>query len=918
MFKDLPKILRRVFPEKEIKEVIEKEKLDEKEEKPEKELEKEISHYLSELNEKQREAVLSEAKRILVLAGAGAGKTKTIIQKILYLLSEKHINPGNILAITFTRNAANEMMDRLILAADENYKNVIFSKTLSKKERNFERTKYLKKYAWLNALTVRTFHSVCLAFLKKYGAKEFDNKFKILMDNSYDLEVNLKAIAPETPNQILYKIILKKCEDVNFLLKLKRYILDHYVDSHSKMHELGKINYKAPYTTLNRDKVRSKSERDIADWLYRHRIKYEYEPIIAPVDFEFKPDFFIPEANLYLEHVSNLSHPLKDKEKQMRLAGKTYVKINEELTQDSSLFNQELERIIVPLIDRDLEKITALNFTEEFRGYEGYLNKFIFEIIGAIGKIKIEDVNLDEIYKKAKKDPHKRIRNFYELFEKLFEGYNNYCINNSYLDFNDLISRTVSLLKKDEKIRKIFQKKFKFILVDEFQDVNTLQVNFLKLLLDKENQLFCVGDDWQSIYGWRGSNVKYIIDFNKFFKNGEMIKLNVNYRCNNTIVCASNEVIKKNKHKIDKKIKAFNSEGKKIYLYNSQNESEDGVETVLEKVKQFLNNGHSKEDILVLTRTRKANSFQHYYDELGKLGIKITTIHSAKGLEAKIVFILGLTGRKYGDLGGFPLVFGADRIMQIIKPVDYELLMEEERRLFYVALTRAKEELFLISEIGNESEFISDIPGEFIDRKNFLMLNVPKQTQKQCFNCKKGLEIEFICCPYCGEGSKENKPLLIKSDYMEKTIEEHPSAYSPWTPKEEKRLKDFFDQGVSINNISKILNRNVGGIRARLKKLGGVKLDNEKTSFNKSLKDKEEIILTPEGEKLFENLRKVRSEFAKIEGYSPYVISHDSTLKQMAGEKPRNKKEILSIKGFGEKKFEKYGKRFLEVIDEFN
>jgi len=96
------------------------------------------SPVIAELNEKQRRAVLDENKRVLVLAGAGSGKTKTLIQKVMYLIAEKQVSPKHILAITFTRNAANEMMDRLILMADSDgkYKQIISNKKLTRKEKN--------------------------------------------------------------------------------------------------------------------------------------------------------------------------------------------------------------------------------------------------------------------------------------------------------------------------------------------------------------------------------------------------------------------------------------------------------------------------------------------------------------------------------------------------------------------------------------------------------------------------------------------------------------------------------------------------------------------------------------------------------------------------------------------------------------
>lgn len=143
---------------------------------------------LSALNDRQREAVISDQKRLLVLAGAGSGKTKTLLQKLVYLIEEKSISPSSILAITFTKNAANEMIDRLIMTADQSG---VFHKTISDKKvsasaKDQERRNYAKRFKWIENLTLRTFHSFCYMVLRNYGVNEFDNKFRIIGDEKRD------------------------------------------------------------------------------------------------------------------------------------------------------------------------------------------------------------------------------------------------------------------------------------------------------------------------------------------------------------------------------------------------------------------------------------------------------------------------------------------------------------------------------------------------------------------------------------------------------------------------------------------------------------------------------------------------------------------------------------------------------------
>jgi len=707
-----------------------------------------IQTDLSALNESQKAAVLTEDKRVLVLAGAGSGKTKTLLQKLVYLINDKGVRPSNVLAITFTRNAANEMIDRLIISVDEtgDYERIIQNKRISAKDKEYYRYTYSKKYGWINNVTVRTFHGMCYYILRNYGAEEFDNKFKVISDKKPADDQLDKNIAPETDFEIMHKMLIEACDDPQYLLQLKRYILDFFVDKIHFSRRAARVGFGDGryYTTLKGECVRSKSERDIADWFYRHNIKYYYEPKLRIKDFNFRPDFYIPQANMYLEHVSDKSYYMKNKEEQFEIAGKLCVYTYEAMTEDSNLFNRALDRIIKGRLSDHCSPEVALSFEEEFRSYHEDVKDFVKQVLRVVDMVKVENLSFDDIFAEAQKDQHERIRGFYELAYPLFSKYSHYCINRSYLDFNDMIIRTLALFKNQPEIRQNFQKKYKYVLVDEFQDVNKLQVEFINQLLLPESRLFCVGDDWQSIYGFRGSEVDYIINFDRYFDDAKIIKLRLNYRSTENIVCASNEVIRHNKYKVDKEIRASKKSKSKIHVYAANN-VDDGVRFFVEEVKRLLSEGYSHEDILVLYRRSKM--FKPYYRQIknNRLGIKGKTIHASKGLEARAVFIIGLTEGR----GGFPDIWLDDRIFQVVRKAKHDLLLEEERRLFYVALTRAKDELYLITEKGNESSFLGEIPEKyFISFKRGSKPLVDRIVL--CDNCKKQIEEHYSFCPNCG------------------------------------------------------------------------------------------------------------------------------------------------------------------------
>jgi superfamily I DNA/RNA helicase len=426
---------------------------------------------ISSLNEKQQEAVVSRDKRLLVLAGAGSGKTMTLLQKIVYLIENKNVKSKNILAVTFTKNAANEMLDRLITSSDLNriYAQKLSDKTMIGKDKNRLRLEYQSKYQWIKALTVRTFHSLCFKILREYGVNEFDNKFKILGEDKWNENDEFAEYkAKETVFEVFHKILIQQCDDENFLIYLKRYIIDYFVD---KIHiNTDKYRfYDKLYTTLDGTKVRSKSEQFIADWFFRNNIRYVYEGKrqVSEKGFTFQPDFYLPEANLYIEHLSEKSYTIKDKQLAYKKAGFAVEYTYENDTHDSALFSHILENILKNRLSENYQP-RKLTYQEAFNGFHNHISEFIKMINRVTDMIKVENIDLQEVKIKAQADPHERIRNFYVLAIPIIQKFNAYCIDKSYLDFNDLLIRSISLLRNCSDIKKMLENRFKYILVDEF------------------------------------------------------------------------------------------------------------------------------------------------------------------------------------------------------------------------------------------------------------------------------------------------------------------------------------------------------------------------------------------------------------------------------------------------------------------
>ena len=708
------------------------------------------SPLLATLNPEQQKAATSEAKRLLVLAGAGSGKTKTLIQRLIYLTEQKGIQASSVLAITFTKNATNEMIDRLILSADASgeYERVLNDKKLTFLQRNQERYRFRQKYPWIQRFTIRTFHSFCYQVLRNHGVQEFDNQFRLISDTKTDVEDPDSRAATETNFEVMHRMLINACEERAYMLRLKRYIIDYFVDRIVQQKEpvVAAFADNRWYTTLRGDKVRSKSEQYIADWLYRHSIRYEYEPKVNFKSFEFKPDFYITDANIFIEHISDKSYSFEGKEREFKDAGRLCFRTHETMANDTALFNRELDRIVKNRLPARYKNSAALSYEEEFKGIQDYVADFIRLSIRVMDMLKVDNTSTETVSARAAADQHERVREFYSLTLPILDSYKKYCTDKSYLDFNDLILLTIQLFRNRPEIIERYRKQFRHVLVDEFQDVNNLQVELLMLLLEPDTQLFCVGDDWQSIYGFRGSNVSYIVEFEKHFSNAEIIKLDMNYRSTAPIVDASNEVIKHNKFQLTKAVKSSKPSDRKLSIFVGDHE-EANVNFAVQQVKLLIGGGIDGEDILFLyRRTKMMNPYSNAFKRAG-IRVNSKTIHAAKGLEAKVVFIIGLTEGS----GGFPDIWLDDRIFQMIKPSNFDLLLEEERRLFYVALTRAKDQLFLITEKGNESSFLKEIPEQFAERISYLH-QTPVETVILCPNCNSQVQKLHKFCPFCGVG----------------------------------------------------------------------------------------------------------------------------------------------------------------------
>lgn len=349
------------------------------------------------LNEPQREAVLHTDGPLLILAGAGSGKTRVLTHRIAYLIDERGVNPWNILAITFTNKAAEEMRQRVDSLVSFGAESI-----------------------W-----VSTFHSACVRILRRFIERlGYDNRFTI-----YDTD----------DQKTLMKEVCRK------------------VDIDTKV--------------------------------------YKERNLLAAV---------------------------------------------------SSAKNE----MILP---------------DEFELNAG----------GDFGQLKIAKV--------------------YREYEAQLKA-------NNALDFDDLLVKTVQLLETQPDVLEYYQERFRYIMVDEYQDTNTVQFRLVRLLAGKYRNLCVVGDDDQSIYKFRGANIRNILDFEHEFPDAHVVRLEQNYRSTGNILNAANGVIRNNRNRKEKTLWTDNGDGEKIQLRQFDT-AFDEAEYIAEDIKKEVQEGASYNDSAVLYRT---------------------------------------------------------------------------------------------------------------------------------------------------------------------------------------------------------------------------------------------------------------------------------------------------------------------------
>ncbi|MDY0051955.1 MAG: UvrD-helicase domain-containing protein [Aliarcobacter sp.] len=205
----------------------------------------------------------------------------------------------------------------------------------------------------------------------------------------------------------------------------------------------------------------------------------------------------------------------------------------------------------------------------------------------------------------------------YQQIAEVYEKYEEYIAKNNLVDFDDLLLLPYQILKNNAKLAQEISGKYQYIMVDEYQDTNELQYRLLRLLCTNHNNLCVVGDDDQSIYGWRGATIKNILNFSEHFENTIVVKLEKNYRSTDTILNHANQLIEHNRDRLGKKLVGTRSKGDSIKVYESHDENEE-TRKLVEDIKQLIDEGTSPKDIAILFRVNAlSRSLEEGFNKAG-------------------------------------------------------------------------------------------------------------------------------------------------------------------------------------------------------------------------------------------------------------------------------------------------------------
>ncbi|MCQ2110638.1 MAG: UvrD-helicase domain-containing protein [Bacteroidaceae bacterium] len=655
------------------------------------------------LDTQQRNSIVKLEDNCLVISSAGSGKTSTMIGKLLYLVHQRNVKPNRILTITYTHKASEELTQRLLGTG----------------------------------LSCMTFHKLAMNIVARV-----ENAKPSIADNNLFTKVFYNSL--ESPE--FREAILNYLTDYKSLVKSEH----EYQDAAEYYRDRKKNGITALYTDMDGKVINTKSEEEkkICSYLTELGVSFKYE---EPYIFEtlteeyrqYKPDFTIyykdkdgNEKTLYLEH-----YALNSTGQVPKWFGKTDIngwyganqkyhegiiwkeKLHQEHqtklihTTSADFHNGNIRRrlrellemagvpINEPTKDELIEKIFTRNKNLE-NALMQMTQSFIY-LVKANGK------DLSQIRDTAKSNL--ATRNVYvidHIIKPLWEGYQKELSDRKEMDFTDVIIKATRYCNEGK-----WDQKYEYILVDEFQDISVDRYKFLQSLRSDmpHTKLYCVGDDWQSIYRFTGSDLSLFSEFSKYFGYTEECKIETTYRFGNPLIEKSSEFVQQNPLQKKKSVHARTDNPPETKLsfvsYRNNQELQSKIARMVERVP-------ADKSVYIISRYSYdvksiSSEFKMEFNPndgsvalaISGRKVKFMTIHSSKGLEADYVFMINCNSGLYG----FPSLVSDDPILDYVLSAPEHYEYAEERRVFYVGITRAKVHTVVLYNSETPSPFVCEM-----------------------------------------------------------------------------------------------------------------------------------------------------------------------------------------------------------------
>lgn len=704
------------------------------------------------LTEEQRKAVVTDEDHNLVVAAAGSGKTSVIVAKAGWLIQRGYLRPSELLLLAFTRDARKELKERL----EKNLGDVA------------------------HHITVQTFHSLGGTIIRKV-----ESKLPALAKSAQDENALLNQLGSIVKELFFEQKLLK----VLVTWFQKEFI--PYKSQHEFKTWGDYYNYIRQYDirSLNGDKVKSYEECEIANFLYLNDVPHQYEASYkhkteTSKKRQYKPDFYLPEHDIWIEHFG------------IDAAGKTAPFVNQKRYLEGMKWKKDIhEKYGTTLIEtfsyeRAEDKLTT-NLSAKLRNHgvelrpipadktfailneQKRISPFIKLVATFLQHFKGAQLSFEELIERARGDS--RAKAFFTIFKPIFKRYEEILLHSKEIDFHDMINKATEYIKTER-----YSSPFKYILVDEFQDISLARAKLLQALLNqKQNaKLFAVGDDWQAIFRFGGSDIAIMREFKEYFGYTERVNLETTFRCSDRITEVATDFILQNPAQIHKTVRAMRKMDEPgVHIGVSSKENTPLLPEALDRIADDAATHNKKSTVLLLSRYRhnqlgptNLTALKKQYPNLLLFG---KTVHSSKGLEADYVVVLDLCAGNYG----FPTEITDDPLLSLVLAAPEEYPHAEERRLLYVAITRARRQVFLLTKDETPSSFAEELINEAYNTTKF---GQPSKSTLPCPACIKGHlkrrentldnSIFYGCSnyPYCEYMQKPcpncRQELLIKED----------------------------------------------------------------------------------------------------------------------------------------------------------